>query len=297
MPRHAHPVQGQVATPGDLDEQDRQGDRDTHTSIEYPVEQRVIGVVVGVLVADVVSCRVNGKTSEQLDCKLTGRSWRILVGDLVEPGELLVDIDIGIDCLRQQQGSGIEMAIDSAAPRGDKLSECPAGLLHIASVEPPTALCCGSSLRAVSPSYPYLEHDGVIAFAHRGGTSMWPENTMPSFQDSIDLGYLYLETDVHLSADGVLFAFHDHNLLRRTGVNANIADLDAREIDALLVDDRAPIPRLDEVLLTWPHARFNIDTKSDATVLPLIETVAPELLVMTVLQPPQPVVSLLRQTP
>ena len=96
---------------------------------------------------------------------------------------------------------------------------------------------------------------------------------MPSFQDSIDLGYRYLETDVHLSADGVLYAFHDDNLLARTGVNANFGDLSAREIDALLVDERAPIPRFDDVVTTWPHARLNVDTKSDATVLPLIASV------------------------
>lgn len=96
---------------------------------------------------------------------------------------------------------------------------------------------------------------------------------MPSFQDSIDLGYRYLETDVHLSADDVLYAFHDHNLKLRTGLDANIADLEADEIDALLVDGRAPIPRLNDVVTTWPNARLNIDTKSDATVLPLIDTI------------------------
>lgn len=96
---------------------------------------------------------------------------------------------------------------------------------------------------------------------------------MPSFQDSVDLGYRYLETDVHLSADGVLFAFHDHNLLARTGVDTNIADLEAAEVDALLVDGVAAIPRLDDVFLTWPNARLNIDTKSDATVMPLIASI------------------------
>ena len=123
------------------------------------------------------------------------------------------------------------------------------------------------------PRFAFLDHDGVLAFAHRGGTSRWPENTMPSFQDSVDLGYRYLETDVHLSADGVLFAFHDHNLRALTGVNADIADLDAGEIDALLVDGIAPIPRLDDVFLTWPNARLNIDAKSDATVMPLIASI------------------------
>lgn len=110
----------------------------------------------------------------------------------------------------------------------------------------------------------------MLAFAHRGGTSEWPENTMAAFQHSVDLGYRYIETDVHLSADGVLYAFHDSNLRVRTGVDANFGDLDAAEIDGLLVDGIAPIPRLDELLSTWPYLRVNIETKTDATVLPLI---------------------------
>jgi len=89
----------------------------------------------------------------------------------------------------------------------------------------------------------------------------------------VDLGYRYLETDVHLSSDGVLFAFHDSNLRARTGVDADIADLSAAHIDALLVDGIAPVPRLADIFLMWPLARLNIDAKSDAAVLPLIRAV------------------------
>ena len=125
----------------------------------------------------------------------------------------------------------------------------------------------------MSGRFAYLEHDGVLAFAHRGGTSQWPENTMPAFQHSIDLGYRYLETDVHVSADGILFAFHDADLFRTTGHRGRIGDLEASEIDELVVDGRATIPRLDDILTTWPLARLNIDAKSDAAVLPLIRLV------------------------
>jgi len=123
----------------------------------------------------------------------------------------------------------------------------------------------------VPPQFAYLDHDGILAFSHRGGTSAWPENTMPAFQHSIDLGYRYLETDVHLSADGVLYAFHDENVRRTTGVDANLADLESDEIDKLVVDGVATIPRLAEILTTWPMARVNIDTKSDASVVPTIK--------------------------
>ena len=42
-------------------------------------------------------------------------------------------------------------------------------------------------------THPYLKHSTPIAFAHRGGASDAPENTMPAFQRAIDLGYIYID--------------------------------------------------------------------------------------------------------
>ena len=121
--------------------------------------------------------------------------------------------------------------------------------------------------------HPFLDWPGPIPFAHRGGASDQPENTLPAFQQAVDLGYRYLETDVHLSADGVLVAFHDDDLNRTCGVDARIDQLSSVEIAALRVDGREPIPTMRELFEEFPTARFNIDAKSSATVDPLCNLV------------------------
>jgi glycerophosphoryl diester phosphodiesterase len=121
--------------------------------------------------------------------------------------------------------------------------------------------------------WPFLDHPGPIPFAHQGGACDHPENTMRAFQHAIDLGYRYLETDVHATVDGVLVAFHDDTLDRVTDRQGVIGDLRWSEVRQARVgdgDDR--IPLLEDLLGTWPDARINIDPKHDASVVPLVET-------------------------
>lgn len=120
---------------------------------------------------------------------------------------------------------------------------------------------------------PYLDAPGPIAVAHRGGDVHAVENTMPAFEHAVSLGYRYLETDVHLSRDGVLVAFHDADLERITGVPGTIADRTWDELQAIDLGG-ASIPRLDELLGSFPTTRFNIDPKSDAAVEPLGDAIA-----------------------
>lgn len=125
----------------------------------------------------------------------------------------------------------------------------------------------------MSTSHPYLDWPGPIPFAHRGGTSSAPENTMPAFEHAVALGYRYLETDVHLTADGELVAFHDPDLQRTCGVDVTIADTPWAELRHLRVDGREPIPLMTELLDRFPDARFNIDCKSDAAAPALVQLV------------------------
>lgn len=118
--------------------------------------------------------------------------------------------------------------------------------------------------------HPYLDWDGPIPFAHRGGASDVPENTMPAFQYAVDHGYRYVETDVQVTADGVLVAFHDNDLARTCGRPGHISELPWNDVKTALVDGTAPIPLLEDMLGTWPELRVNIDCKTNAAVDALV---------------------------
>lgn len=118
--------------------------------------------------------------------------------------------------------------------------------------------------------HPFLEHGHPIPFAHRGGEVEGLENSMPAFQDAYDLGYRYLETDLHATADGVLVAVHDESLDRVTDRTGRIAELTYDEVARARIGGREPIPRFEELLASFPDARWNLDIKADPALEPLL---------------------------
>lgn len=122
-------------------------------------------------------------------------------------------------------------------------------------------------------SWAYLAGDRPVAIAHRGSSDRHPENTMAAFQHAVDLGYRYLETDVHATRDGVLVAFHDDRLDRTTDRQGLIAEQDWAEVRSARVAGCEPIPLLEDLLGAWPDVFVNIDAKTDTAVQPLIEAV------------------------
>ncbi|MEY3201069.1 MAG: hypothetical protein RIR70_621 [Pseudomonadota bacterium] len=118
--------------------------------------------------------------------------------------------------------------------------------------------------------FPYLEHGGVLAFAHRGGALEAPENTMKAFSYAVSLGYRYLETDAYATADGVLVSFHDRFLDRVTDQSGLLEALPYSVLERARIGGSEPIPLMEALLTRWPDVRFNIDPKHDAAVAPLI---------------------------
>ncbi len=120
--------------------------------------------------------------------------------------------------------------------------------------------------------YPFLDAP-FIAFAHRGGSAEAPENTDAAFAHAVGLGYRYLETDVHATADGVVAVIHDSDLGRVSDRSGLVRELGWREVAAAVLPGDQRVPRLDELLARWPDIRFNIDAKHPTVVEPLAEVI------------------------
>ncbi|MCA9610454.1 MAG: glycerophosphodiester phosphodiesterase [Myxococcales bacterium] len=121
---------------------------------------------------------------------------------------------------------------------------------------------------------PYLR--SPIAFAHRGGAAVWPENTVTSFEGAIALGYRYIETDLHVTRDGHIVCFHDDTLGRTTDAVGRVRDLTLAELRTLDFGYRftrdggasfpfrgqgVTLPTFEEALAMHPELKLNVEMK------------------------------------
>ncbi len=94
--------------------------------------------------------------------------------------------------------------------------------------------------------------------AHRGNRVHCPENTLAAFQWALKDGADILETDLHLSADGILVCIHDATLDRTTDGSGPVAARTLSELKGIsasysrseFANER--IPTLDEVAAILP---------------------------------------------
>ncbi len=138
-----------------------------------------------------------------------------------------------------------------------------------------------------SPSAPHPYFDpprpagasrGVAALAHRGfarpgGVDDGLENSMAAFAAAVELGFRYVETDAHGTRDGVAVALHDGSLDRTTDASGQVADLGWDVVRRARIGGVEPVPRLEDLLGTWPGLRVNIDVKATSGVVPVAEAI------------------------
>ncbi|MBQ6544751.1 MAG: HAD-IIB family hydrolase [Lachnospiraceae bacterium] len=107
--------------------------------------------------------------------------------------------------------------------------------------------------------------------AHRGYMSDYPENTMLAFRKALLEDIDQIETDVHMTKDGVLMLMHDHTVDRTTDGTGLIREktydqmeaLDAGiKKDARFAGEKVPTLRqLFELIREYPGKEINIELK------------------------------------
>jgi glycerophosphoryl diester phosphodiesterase len=125
-----------------------------------------------------------------------------------------------------------------------------------------------------------------FGIAHRGSRILWPENTMVAFAGAVELGFRWVETDLHLTSDGVLVCLHDATLDRTTDRPGPVAAVTSGELARIDAGHRhAPhegfpfrgsgvrIPTLEELVVSFPHLRVVVDLKRDGMAQHLWEMV------------------------
>lgn len=115
-----------------------------------------------------------------------------------------------------------------------------------------------------------------LVFAHQGGENLWPSNTMLAFQNSANLGADVLDSDMHMTKDGVLVMMHDESVDRTTNGSGAIRDLTLEQIKQLdagynFTSDGGEtfpyrgqgltVPTLEELFQAFPDKRFGIEIK------------------------------------
>jgi glycerophosphoryl diester phosphodiesterase len=117
--------------------------------------------------------------------------------------------------------------------------------------------------------HPALAAGRAQVFAHRGGSKLAPENTIPAFDHGLALGADGLEFDVHLSRDGVVVVHHDATLDRTTDAQGPVAARTADELARVDAARRWPawagrgvgVPTLRDVLRRYPGVPLIIELK------------------------------------
>jgi glycerophosphoryl diester phosphodiesterase len=109
---------------------------------------------------------------------------------------------------------------------------------------------------------------------------------MIAFENALASGVEHIETDVHVSADGIVHCFHDDTTNRVTGVPGRFSEMTSGEIARLDAGYHhrgqggfefrfrgITIPTFEELVSTFPNVRIVVDLKDDEVVEPLARTV------------------------
>ncbi|MDO1605766.1 glycerophosphodiester phosphodiesterase family protein [Lactobacillus sp. YT155] len=108
-------------------------------------------------------------------------------------------------------------------------------------------------------------------YAHRGVSSIRPENTIAAFKELSKTNVDWLETDISITSDEELFILHDDYLDRTTNISGAITTLNSAEVkkadagswfDSDFVNEHVPTVHETIDLINKQHLNVNIELKA-----------------------------------
>ena len=119
-------------------------------------------------------------------------------------------------------------------------------------------------------------------WAHRGASAYAPENTIPAFEQAIEMGADGVEFDVQRTSDGQLVVIHDETINRTSNGFGRVVDLTLEQLrlcnfsNGFVGHRKVQIPTLREALdLLGPTGlRINIELKNSVELYPGMESEA-----------------------
>ena len=118
------------------------------------------------------------------------------------------------------------------------------------------------------------QKDFFIGLSHRGNSKKFIENSFEAFNSVIKLGYKYIETDLRMTLDNEVIAFHDPDLKRLFNLELQVKDLTFNEINNLFKEKNSSLLTLENALKKFPKIYFNIDLKVEKVIQESIRVVA-----------------------
>ncbi|MFH8249769.1 glycerophosphodiester phosphodiesterase family protein [Microbacterium sp. B2969] len=105
-----------------------------------------------------------------------------------------------------------------------------------------------------------LAHRGLVT--PDGARHGIVENSFAAVAAAHAAGVDYVESDCHLTRDGVVVLFHDPDLARVTGDPRRVDEVTARDLEHIMANHGGLIT-LAQALDTFPAVRFNLDVKAE----------------------------------
>ncbi|GAA1931421.1 glycerophosphodiester phosphodiesterase [Microbacterium aoyamense] len=130
------------------------------------------------------------------------------------------------------------------------------------------------------PRHPFFSTPPPRVLAHRGLVTAEDaahgvaENSFAAVAAAHAAGATIVESDCHLTRDGVVVLFHDDDLSRVTGDPRKVADVTADELETVMAPYGGLIT-LEQALEAFPTVAFNLDAKAEAVSEPMGRVIGP----------------------